>query len=131
MVLLKPIKTAIVGPTAVGTTLTDIGSEIVLGGHFDELWIELYNGSAAQALTDFALLVQTDTGAQWHSYCSGATWGSGPVILPYSSGNLNTTGTESFNYARIDIGSVYAVKFQAKVGADTAAVTVRAVAGVQ
>ena len=129
---IKPVLTVIEGPTAVGNSaLADVGSEIVLGCQFNEVFFEVTNGSSSVALQDFAILVKTDSGASFHIYLSGATWAVPPSILPYCEAALATLAAATAASARVDIGPVYSVKFQAQAASATVATTVRATFGVK
>lgn len=66
------------------------------------------------ALTDFALLGQAHAAGAWHTLLSGSDWGTVAGILKHKVGALNTLAADAAAMAYVDIGPLYAIKFQAK-----------------
>jgi len=95
------------------TDAQNTAAPIILFNEHPNLHINLTNTGAA--LTDFALLGQVYSGGDWHTLISGATWGTVAGTLKKYIGALNTLASGSAAYAYVDIGHLYAIKFQGKI----------------
>ena len=108
-------------------TLTDIGNpltttpQMVLNNECNDLIFSITN--TGTNLSSFSLLVQPCYGDAFQTYLNGTGWDSAAASTTAltlkkvitSSGALKTLPTGATGYAHVDIGPVYAVKWQAAV----------------
>lgn len=120
---------AITASSVTGTSLTDVDSKIPTTHLYDELNCEVSNGSGADTLTDFAVLIQQVEGGAWTTLISGADWDSESIFIkPYvSNTGLNTLAADNTISLRLSIGKVFAIKFQASVASGAASLTIKGV----
>lgn len=94
--------------------LEDVTSEIVVSGK-GRVAFQVKNTTAAVALQDFALLGKFSPGADWVSLITGTAWTAVIAgLLPYVSTDLNTLAGEGTGFARLELGPIYSIKFQAR-----------------
>lgn len=113
---------------AVGTSFEDIGElvfepdrDIGVKSKARALSFEVENAHATVAMADFALLVKAHQNGGYHSLVSGSAWDDITGV-----GSVNTLAAESKALKIIvDLGPVYAVKFQARSASGNIPVTVR------
>lgn len=108
----------------VATSLTAVGSEIVLDEGFHDVVFNLAN--TGQALNDFALQVKAHKDGSFHTIISGATWGTVAGNLKEFVGALNTLASGAAGYAHVEVGPVYSVRFMASIASGTTAITILA-----
>lgn len=124
------INAVAIGPTSVtATSLADVGEDYVVYHEYVQLNCQVENATGAATLTDFAVMVQPVEGGDWFSLMSGADWDAEDIqIKPFvSDTGLNTLAADGLISFRLQIGGVYAVKFQASVAAGTGSLTIQGV----
>ncbi len=98
-------------------TLTDIGEPVEFYGQGVPQTIAFELSNTGAALTDFALLAKMSPDASgYQTLISGATWNTVAGNLKEVAGTLNTLASGSKGAAVVEIGPVYAFKFQASIG---------------
>lgn len=105
--------------TDVDTTLEDVGGAVILAGECSDVVFTVSNLTAAIALSDFSLMIQTHESADFINYITGTTWETVAAPLTFKSANVNTLAGAATAHARVDVGPVYAIKFQAKAASGT------------
>lgn len=116
--------------TVAGASLTDMldvdgNAEIVLSPTVGQpveathIAFQLANDDAVLALGDFALLAKFAAEGDWITLLSATDWGTLTNTLEFKSGTLQTLAAATNGAARVNFGSAYALKFQAKSGGST------------
>lgn len=119
------VQTGSVGNSA----LADVGStpEILIPEGLRDLLFTLT--VATQNLQDFALWVKSHADASWAKLYDGTEWDTIGNILTYKNGPIHDITTADVGFARVNIGNVYSIKFQAQASSGTSAVTIRGTLG--
>lgn len=118
---------AITETGTVTTALTDIGSEIVLGGDCPAVAVQVTNTGGTNATNDFAVLIRTHAQGTFETLLSGAITNALPHLR--AIGTPNALAAAATAVLIVQVGPIYSVKFQAKTAAATTTVTVRGLAG--
>lgn len=101
-------------PALIDASLHDIGDPIILDGNFDRMAIMVANTGAN--LTGFSMLVRPSyDNATYQTYLTTTGWDSAAGTLKKVLGTIKTLASGSVGFADVDIGPVYAVKFQASI----------------
>lgn len=105
--------------------LEDITDPIVLNGIHHRISVVVTNTGAANAFQDFALLVQPSYGAAWFTLISAGGWAAGLAnVLIAMTTDPRTLAALGTTYLQLNVGAVYAIKFQAQAAANTTNSTV-------
>lgn len=148
-----PVRAASVGPTrtprnitlastSVGTSWTTIGATnatvVQLSGRYPSIWVEVANSNDGNSadLSDFRIQTQAYSGGSWEPMYSGTDWSDGVALNADSHSGIDANGayvntlgsSEDLQICLSLAGPVYAIRFQAKVAANTANVAVRGMA---
>lgn len=105
--------------TTTGTSLSDIGDEIVLGQEngFTKMAFEVYNG--ATQFTNFALLGKAHRDGGFVILLSNTDWDTVAGILKHKVGTIKTLAATTRAFAYVELGPLYSIKFQAAVASST------------
>lgn len=103
--------------TAVGTTLEDVGAEQVVTADHADVMIEVANLGQTLALSDFSIMVKTHNDATYRNLITSTGWATAGAVLIAKTADINTLAASAAAVALLDVGPVYAFKFQAKVTA--------------
>ncbi len=110
--------------TSVATALEDVGSEIILGGEYDILAAEVSNLGASNALADFSLMVKLKRSGTWRNLITGTDWATAGIVLNAFTEELNTLALSTTGVIIVNVGPVYAIKFQADAAASTTSIAI-------
>ena len=106
-----------------GTGLTDI-LEVILGEEgYKDLWFQVVNTGVN--LTGFSLLGKVHTDGAYVTLLTTTGWDSVAGLLKFVSGTIKTLANAATGHAYVDIGPLYAIKFQASVGSSTTSVAIK------
>jgi hypothetical protein len=94
-------------------TLTDVGEPFVLDGLYEDIVFDVVN--TGTNLTKFALLVKAHSSGSWQNYLQTTGWDTVAGTLKKFIGTLKTLATTASGFAHVNVGPVYAVKFQASI----------------
>jgi hypothetical protein len=114
-------------------SLATIGSAVVLGGK-TELALTIKNTSDT-TLSNFTLDVQAGTGDDWFTLLTGDDWVNKVTSVLRASGSsatvqyANTLAAGEHVVAILDVGPMYAIRFQAQSTAASKSVAVTGTAG--
>lgn len=105
------------------SALTTVEKEVYCASSFNNVEFEVQNLGAVQ-LQDFALQVKLHEDGEWVSLVTGAGWGTATNLLVFTTAALNTLGAGVKAIARVAIGPVHSVRFQARAASSTANVKI-------
>ena len=108
------------GVSVAGTGDTTVHS-VVVNTKAGVLTFEV--GTETQALDNFDLQVQAHSNANWTDWVT--TWAADTYPILHTSDDLTSLSAGSKGTAQVDVRGVYAIRFQASAGADSATVAVR------
>jgi len=96
------------------------------GGNYDTVTLQVTSAAGSATLSDFRLSVKPHAGAEYEPFLGGADWASATENMLFCTTTVpNTLAAEGQATVKVNVRGWYAIKFEAKVASNTAAITVK------